>query len=83
MKWRVEFYHEGGGTLACYDIEAPSPAAAVLGGRNAVLAAHPLPPARGRRSLFERAKRAGGHDGSGWILHRIAKGDGSGSAPEG
>jgi hypothetical protein len=83
MKWRVEFYHERRGILAHYAIEAPSPAAAVLGGRKAVLAEDPAPPARGRPSLFERAERTGGQDGSGWVLYRIAKGDGNGSVQEG
>ncbi len=83
MKWRVQFYHERRGILARYGIEAPSPAAAVLGGRKAVLAEHPPPRARGRLSLFERAERTGGHDGSGWVLYRITKGDGNGSAQEG
>lgn len=26
-------------------------------------------------TLFERAERAGGHDGSGWILYRMVKDD--------
>jgi len=73
MRWRVEFYNERRRILARYGIEAPLPAAAVLLGRSAVLAEHPPAPARRRLSLFERAKRAGGHDGSGWVLYRIAK----------
>jgi hypothetical protein len=80
MRWQIEFYHERRGILAHYDIEAPSPAAAALVGRKTVLAEHPSTPARGRLSLFERAERTGGHDGSGWVLYRIVKDNGKGSA---
>jgi hypothetical protein len=73
MRWRLEFYNERQGILARYAIEAPLPAAAVRLGWNAVLANHPSAPARGRLSLFQRAERAGGHDGSGWVLYRIGK----------
>jgi hypothetical protein len=73
MRWLMEFYHERRGILARYGIEAPSPAAAVLVGRRAVLAEHPSPPARRRLSLLARAERTAGHDGSGWVLYRIAK----------
>ena len=77
MKWRVEFYHERRGILARYGIEASSPGAAVLAGRNAVLAKHPSPPARRRRlSLFERAERAATQDDSGWVLYRLGKDNG-------
>jgi hypothetical protein len=65
MRWRLEFYNERQGILARHAIEAPLPAAAVRLGRNAVLADHPSAPARGRLSLFQRAERAGGHDGAG------------------
>jgi hypothetical protein len=41
-----------------------------------MLVQYPPAPARGRPSLFERAERIGGQDGSGWIIYRIAKGDG-------
>ena len=80
MRWLMEFYNERRGILARSSIEAPLPAAAVLLGRNAVLAEHPSPRARGRLSLLERAERAGGHDGSGWVLYRIVKDNGRGSA---
>lgn len=79
MRWLVEFYNEKRGILAHYGIEAPLPAAAVLQGRNAVLAEHPSGRARGRLSLLARAERAGGHDGSGWVLYRIVKDNGQGS----
>jgi len=82
MKWRVQFYNERRGILAPYDIEASSPGAAVLAGRNAVLAEHPSPPARKRRlSLFERAERAANHDASGWVLYRLGKDDRQPSPP--
>jgi hypothetical protein len=68
-----------GGILARYGIEAPSPAAAALLGRNAVLAEYPSTPRRSRLSLFERAERVGGQDASGWVLYRIVKGNGQGS----
>jgi hypothetical protein len=71
MRWRVEFYNERRRMLVHCGIEAPSPAAAVSSARNAVLAEHSAPPARRRPTLFERAERAGGHDGSGWVLYRI------------
>jgi hypothetical protein len=73
MRWRLEFYNERRGILARYAVEAPLPAAAVLLGRNAVLAEHPPAPARGRLSLFARAERIGGQDASGWVLYRIVK----------
>jgi hypothetical protein len=80
MKWRVEFYHERQGILARYGVGAPSPAAAMLAGREAVLAEHPAALARGRLSLLQRAERAGGHDGSGWVLYRIARDSPNGAA---
>lgn len=71
MRWILDFYHERRRTLARYDIEAPSPATAVRSGWTALRAEHPLEPGRGRPSLLERADRAGGQDGSGWVLYRI------------
>ncbi len=79
MRWRVEFYNERQGILARYGIEASSPGAAVLVGRHAVLAEHPLAPAQRGLSLFERAERAADHDGSGWLLYRIGNDNGQGS----
>ena len=76
MRWLVEFYNERRGILARYGVEASLPAAAVLLGRNAVLAEHPSAPPRRRLSLLERAERAEGQDGSGWVLYRIVKDDG-------
>ena len=73
MRWLMEFYNERRGILARTGIEAPLPAAAVQLGRNAILAEYPSPRARRRLSLLERAERAGGHDGSGWVLYRIVK----------
>ena len=73
MKWLLDFYNERRRILARYAIEAPLPAAAVLLGRQALLAEHPSARARGRLSLLERAERAGGQDGSGWVLYRIVK----------
>jgi len=73
MKWLLDFYNERRRILARYGIEAPLPAAAVLAGRKAVLAEYPSARARGRLSLLERAERAGGQDGSGWVLYRIVK----------
>lgn len=76
MRWRVEFYNEKRGILAHYSIDAPLPAAAILLGRNAVLAEYPSARARRRLSLLERAELAAGHDGSGWVLYRIVKDSG-------
>lgn len=82
MRWLVEFYNERRGILARYGVEASSPAMAVSSGRSAVLAEHPSAPARRTRlSLFERAKRVGGLDSSGWVLYRIAKDSGPESQP--
>ena len=80
MTWRMEFYHERRGIMACYAIEAPLPPAAVLLGWKALLAEHLPQRARGRPSLFARAQRLGGQDESGWVLYRIVKDDGQGSA---
>ena len=80
MRWLMEFYNERRRILARYGIEAPLPAAALLLGRKAALAEYPSSP-RGRRpSLFERAERVGGQDASGWVLYRIVKDNGQGSA---
>jgi hypothetical protein len=75
MKWRLQFYNERRAILARYDIDASSPAEAVLLGWKAVLAEHPSAPRRSRPSLFERAECIGGQDASGWVLYRIAKDD--------
>lgn len=80
MTWRMEFYHEQRGLMAGYSIEAPLPPAAVLLGWKALLAEHPPARARGRPSLFARAERLGGQDASGWVLYRIVKQNGQGSA---
>lgn len=79
MKWLMEFYNERRGVLARYDIEAPLPAQAVELGWKAVLAEHPSAPQRGRVTLFERAKRVGGQDASGWVLYRIVEHDRQGA----
>jgi hypothetical protein len=80
MKWRVAFYNERRGILAHYGVDASSPGAAVLAGRNAALAQHPSPLVRRRRlSLFERAERAATQDDSGWVLYRFGKDNGQGS----
>jgi hypothetical protein len=73
MRWLMEFYNERRGVLARYSVEAPLPAAAVLSGRNALLAEYPPIPRRGRISLFEQAERVGGQDANGWVLYRIVK----------
>ena len=79
MRWLMEFYNERRGILARCAIEASLPAAAVVLGRNAVLAKYPSPPRRRRLSLFERAERVGGQDASGWVLYRIVQDNGEGS----
>jgi len=73
MRWRTEFYSERQAIVAGYGVEAPTPAAAVLAGRVALLAEHPPIPGRRRPGLFERAQRVGGQDASGWALYRIVK----------
>lgn len=76
----MDFYHERRGILARYAIEAPLPAAAVLLGRSALLAEYPSTPTSGRLSLFRQAQRVEGQDPSGWVLYRIVKDGGPGSA---
>ncbi len=79
MRWLLDFYNERRGIVARYSIEAPRPAAAVPLGRNALLAEYPPAPRERRPSLFERAKRVGGQDASGWVLYRIVQDNGQGS----
>jgi hypothetical protein len=76
MKWAVDFYHHRRALVARYDVDASAAASAVVLGRQALLAQHPPAAPRGRGSLFERAERIGGQDGTGWIVYRIAKADG-------
>jgi hypothetical protein len=71
----MEFYHERRGVLACYEIEAPLPAAAVELGRRALLAEHPSPPPARRVSLFKQAQLVEGQNPDGWILYRIVRDD--------
>ena len=78
MKWLMEFYNERRGILAHSGVEAPSPAAAVPLGLNAVLAEYPSTPRRRPLSLFARAERVGGQDVSGWVLYRIVRDTGRG-----
>ena len=79
MRWLMEFYNERRRIVARYGIEAPLPEAAARLGRSAVLADHPSSPRKGRPSLFERAQRIGGQDGSGWVLYRIVQESAQGS----
>ena len=80
MTWRMEFYHERRGIMACYTIEALLPPAAVVLGWKALLAEHLPGRARVRPSLFARAQRLGGQDESGWVLYRIVNANGPASA---
>ena len=73
MRWRMEFYNERRAILAPYSVEAPTPPAAVVLGRTALLAQYPSTSARGRPSLFVQAERVGGQDADGWVLYRIVK----------
>lgn len=73
MQWRGEFYNERQAIVASYGVEALTPAAAVLVGRDALLAEYPPIPVRRRLGLFEQAQRVGGQDASGWVLYRIVK----------
>ena len=73
VTWQLEFYSERRRTLARYDVEAKTPAAAQVLGREALLAEHRPPPARRAGSLFEQAQRLGGQNADGWVLHRIAR----------
>jgi hypothetical protein len=73
VTWRLEFYNERRGILARYSVEAPLPGAALVLGRAALLAEYPPDRARRRPSLFERAERIGGQDGTGWVPYRIVQ----------
>jgi len=73
VQWRLEFYSERRGALVRYAVEAATPVAAVLAGRQALRAEHPPSGPAGRRSLFEQARRVGGQDADGWVLYRIGK----------
>lgn len=73
MKWILDFYNHRRALVARYDVDAPSAASAVVFGRQALHVQHSPAPPRGRPSLFQRAERIGGEDGTGWILYRIAK----------
>lgn len=73
MTWELEFYRERRSTLARYQVEAQTPAAAQALGRELLLAEHPSTPTQRARSLFEQAQRLGGQNADGWILYRIAR----------
>ena len=73
VTWPLEFYSERRRTLARYDVEAETPAAAQVLGREALLAEHRPPPARRAGSLFEQAQRVGGQHADGWVLYRIVR----------
>jgi hypothetical protein len=74
MKWVIDFYNQRRAIVARYDVDAPTAAAAVVLGRQAMLLQYPRVPRQGRLTLFERAERIGGQDDTGWIVYRIAKG---------
>jgi hypothetical protein len=73
MRWTIDFYNHRLGRVARYDIEAPSPAAALAAGQQARLAQYPAGGTPRRPTLFQRAERIGGEDGSGWVVYRITK----------
>ena len=75
MRWRLQFYNERDAVVAGYDVEASTPAAAVLAGRDALRADHHTIPARRKVSGYTQAQRLGGHDAGGWILYRIVNAD--------
>jgi hypothetical protein len=65
LKWTVDFYNERRRTVARYGVDAPTAAAAVISGRQLLVAQYPSTPRRGHPSLFEQAERLGAHDGTG------------------
>jgi hypothetical protein len=71
MTWRIQFYNRRRGTLAQYDVDAATPAEALVLGRNALVAEHRPVTARRPASLFERAETIGGQPSGGWVLYRI------------
>jgi hypothetical protein len=73
VTWELEFYCERRHTLARYEVQAPTPAAARALGRQALRSEHGSPASRRPRSLYEQAQRAGGRDLDGWVLYRIGR----------
>ena len=69
----MQFYGERRGILAGYSVEAASSAAAVVLGREALLAEYPATPRRRPLTLMERAERFGDRGTAGWVLYRIAR----------
>ena len=74
MQWRLQFYNERDAAVESYTVEASTPMAAVVAGRDALrgAAANTLP-LRRKVSGYTQAQRLGGHDAGGWILYRIVK----------
>ena len=73
MRWRLEFYSERRQILADCQVEAPTPATALVLGRRSVLDEYPPIPTRRLRGLFEQAQRLANRDTDGWVLYRIQK----------
>ena len=73
VTWQLEFYSECRRTLSHYRVEAQTPDAAQVLGRQALLAEYRSAPPRRAGSLFEQAQRVGGDDADGWVLYRITR----------
>ncbi len=73
VTWQLEFYSERLGTLARYQVEAPTAAAAQVLGRRALLAEYRDAPARRAGSLFAQAQRVGRQMADDWVLYRIRR----------
>jgi hypothetical protein len=73
VTWALQFYSSRQGTLARYEVQAPTAAAAHARGREALLAEHRPLATRPSQRLFARAQRAGGQDPDGWVLYRIER----------
>jgi hypothetical protein len=69
----VDFYNARLATVNRYDVEARTPADAIVAGRLSLRAGRPSVAGRRRPSLFQQAECIGGQDGSGWVLYRIVK----------
>jgi hypothetical protein len=73
VTWRLEFYSERRQILAHYQVEAPTPATALVLGRRRVIDEYPPTLAQRPRSLFEQAQRVAGQGADGWVLYRIQR----------
>ena len=76
MRWRMEFYHERRGVLACYEIWAGAPGRRPSSSRwGALLRGASFAAAGTAREPFEQDQFVQGRNPDGWILYRIVRDD--------